>query len=76
MKYFNTHLAILAVAALLCAATGCSQSSAGSSDLDQQKKDVMGAPAPASAQAEIAAEKAKAAAMAAQGMAARPQSKQ
>jgi len=76
MKYFSTRLAVLAVGALLFAAGGCSQSSAGSSDVDQQKRDVMGGPAPASAQAQIAADKAKASEMMTQGLAKATQQKQ
>jgi len=69
MKYFSTRLAVLAVGALLFAAGGCSHSSADGSDLDQQKKDVMGGPAPASAQAQIAADKAKASELMTEGLA-------
>jgi len=69
MKYYNTLLAALAVGTLLFAAGGCSTSTTGSSDLDQQKKDVMGGPAPASVQAQIAADKAKASEMMTQGLA-------
>ena len=69
MKYFNTLLATLAVGVLLFAAGGCSNSSVGSSDVDQQRKDVMGGPAPASAQAQIAADKAKASELMTQGLA-------
>jgi hypothetical protein len=67
----------LIVGTLLVGAGGCSQSLVGSSDLDQQKKDVMGSPAPPSVQAQIAADKAKAAAMTSQGYAtAKPQKPQ
>jgi hypothetical protein len=75
MKYLSTPLAVLAVVTLLFAAGGCSNNAAGGSDVDQQKKDVMGGPAPASAQAQIAADKAKASEMAAQGLAKAAQQK-
>jgi len=76
MKYFGTRLAVLAVGALLFGAGGCSHSSAAGSDLDQQKKDVMGGPAPASVQAQIAADKAKASDMMTQGLAKAKQGQQ
>jgi hypothetical protein len=49
-------IGIVAAGAVLLssALTGCSKTTSSSDSLDQQKKDVMGAPAPASAQAEIA----------------------
>ena len=60
MKYLGRRLAALFVAALFCVASGCSHNSPDKNALDQQKKDVLGGPPPASAQAEVDAAKARA----------------
>jgi hypothetical protein len=70
MKRFRLCLAALAIAVFLTTASGCSHSSADDrSSLEQQKKDVMGAPPPASAQTQIAADRARAAQQMRQGLA-------